>query len=399
MKPSRRSLRAAALLPFFIAAAAATAALAQETSNTVGPPVLKDFQLPGQRTTPPAEPANPPQRTTPPPVRTEQPAPAPAERAAERRPQPTARAAERPPPRAQTPPAAVPQAPANQSSEPLGAPPAAELPLPAPAEPAPQPAAEAPPAAEPASGSWFPYLAGAAVLALLGWFALRLRRQRRTQVSEETRTAAREELGEALFAKWQPAAEADATPDPALAPPGGPNPAPSPEPEPTQPRAWLETEIKAERAAATDTDATVYYALTLRNRGEAEARNIRIDPRLCNASAEAEMLAFFQGPIHEQSGSPHVTIAPGGHLTLMGQVSMPMSDVREIELAGRRIFVPMVAINVAYDWEGGTGRTSRSWLVGREPATPSAKMGPFRLDLGPRVYRQVAQREARAVMV
>jgi hypothetical protein len=73
--------------------------------------------------------------------------------------------------------------------------------------------------------------------------------------------------------------------------------------------------------------------------------------------------------------------------------------VRAIEVQGRAIFVPMIAINVAYDWEGGTGRSSKSWLIGREAETPSAKMGPFRLDLGPRIYRQVGRREGKLVMV
>jgi hypothetical protein len=154
-----------------------------------------------------------------------------------------------------------------------------------------------------------------------------------------------------------------------------------------------------ERAAATDSEAVVHYALTLTNQGEAEARNIRIDPRLFNAGAEADMADFFQGPIHDLSGSPHIAIPPGGTLRLNGQVAMPKAELREIEMAGRRIFVPMVAINVAYDWPEGSGRTSRSWLVGREAESPQAKMGPFRLDLGPRIYRSVGRREGRLVRV
>jgi hypothetical protein len=53
-----------------------------------------------------------------------------------------------------------------------------------------------------------------------------------------------------------------------------------------------------------------------------------------------------------------------------------------------------VAINVAYNWgPDGAGRTSKSWLVGREAEQPSQKMGAFRLDLGPRIYRSVGQRQ------
>jgi hypothetical protein len=245
--------------------------------------------------------------------------------------------------------------------------------------PAPPPTAGAPKTADwvwPAAGTAF-------LLALAAVFLLR---RRRAAVGRESRRDAdRGELGGLLFAAAEPA----------------PEPEPETEPDvPAAPRPWLELDIVPERAAATEQEVYVRYALTLTNKGEAAARNIRIDPRLFNAGAEAEMLAFFQGPIHEQSGSPQVLLQPGGSLKLNGQVALANAELREIELGGKRIFVPMVAINVAYDWaDGGAGRTSRSWLVGREAEVPTEKMGPFRLDLGPRIYRSVGRREARLVMV
>jgi hypothetical protein len=224
---------------------------------------------------------------------------------------------------------------------------------------------------------------------LIALAAFLLMRRRRLAEREKARDTARGELGGALLA--EPAPEAPA--------PVPEAPAPMPE-APAVPRPWLELDIVPERAAATENEVYVRYALSLTNKGEADARNIRIDPRLFNAGAEGEMAAFFQGPIHDESGSPHIVVPPGGTLKLNGQVALPNAELREIELAGRRIFVPMVAINVAYDWaEGGTGRTSRSWLVGREAEVPTEKMGPFRLDLGPRIYRSVGRREARLVMV
>jgi hypothetical protein len=173
--------------------------------------------------------------------------------------------------------------------------------------------------------------------------------------------------------------------------------APEPEPKPvladTGPRARLELGFAPDRAVATDTETIVHYDLILRNEGEQAARNIRIDARMFNASAQAAIGAFLKGPIHDLSGSPLVTIAPGAELKLGSATVMPKDEVRGIEVQGRSIFVPIVAINVAYDWgQGASGRTSRSWLVGREPETPSEKMGAFRLDLGPRIYRSVGQR-------
>jgi hypothetical protein len=394
MPPIRRRLRAAALSLLALAAAGAPALAQNETSNSIGPPQLKDFSLPGQRTTPPATPA-PAVPTPRPPVA--DPAPPAAGAPATRQP-PVAAPRTAAPPRSTTAaPAAGPPAPA--AAEPVlprAEPDAPVQTLPTrPAEPrtVPDPApAPAPESAPPEGSGWLWPVAGGALL--LAFAALLLLRRRRASAGREReRDSARGELGAVLEARPRPAPQS--TPEPA------PEPEPAPAPEvPAAPRPWIELDIAPERAAATGNEVYVRYALTLTNKGGADARNIRIDPRLFNAGAEGEMLAFFQGPIHDESGSPHVVLRPGGSLRLNGEVAMPNAELREIELGGRRIFVPMVAINVAYDWaEDGAGRTSRSWLVGREAEVPTEKMGPFRLDLGPRIYRSVGRREARLVMV
>jgi hypothetical protein len=402
MPKSRRASAAAALLLAALATAG-TAALAQEASNTVGPAQLKDFQLPGQRTTPPATtptptptPPPPPAATTPPPQRGPEPAPA-----APRRAEPAVTGRTQPQIAAPRPPVTLPTEPgtglsAARTDDALSA--ETNVAAPPPALVLPEPQAAPPLATNPEhEGGWLLPAAGIGAVLLTAGLALaalmRRRRRREDRVVERVQDGPREDLGGALFA---------GAPVPEPEPP----PAPSPEPEVAaavaaaseERRAWLEIDIKPERAAATDQETSVQYALLIRNRGNAIARNIRIDAKLFNASAEDDVTAFFRGPIHEQSGSPHVTIAPEGRLTLMGQVAMPKAEAQEIEMAGLRIFVPMVAINVAYDWKDGSGRTSRSWIVGRE-SQATDKMGPFRLDLGPRIYRSVGRREAKLAMV
>jgi hypothetical protein len=245
--------------------------------------------------------------------------------------------------------------------------------------PAIQPSAPAPAAATPTPRSpinWL-WVGGAALLALLAFFGLR----RFAAIRDEARRRARRE--ERAAERAVVAAEAA-------------TPAPEPVAAETGPRARLELSFTAERAVATDSETVVHYEMVLRNHGEQTAGNIRIDVRMFNAGAKAAIAAFLNGAIHDQSGSPHVTIAPGADLKLTSSIAMPKEDVKAIEIQGRSIFVPIVAINTAYDWgsgeAGGSGRTSRSWLVGREPQAPSDKMGAFRLDLGPRIYRSVGQR-------
>jgi hypothetical protein len=417
-----RSLKAAAAGAFFLGLWAS--ALAAQDTNTVGPPELKNFQLPRQQTTAPP-PAPVPTVEVPPPAIQRPVATPPATTAT---PAPTAPAATRP--------VASPAAPARNAPnsrprlaapQPRAAPPSAQ-PAPAAAPPVtsaapPPPAAPTPrqsaplPAAPPRPASPFPWLwiaipAGVVLIGLLAFAGLRRRRS-----VDDRYSAHRGALAGALFAgdaEAEPEAEtgrvpaAEPIPAPLAPVAAGPEPAAA-EPvvagpvaaEPSEaPRPWLDLDIKPDRAAATDTEAVVHYQLQVTNVGDAPARNIRIDARMFNASEADGLDSFLEGAIHRHSGSPHVALPPGESLRLDASTAMKKEDVRAIELAGRSIFVPTVAVNVAYDWgEDGQGRTSRSWVVGRESGVAAAKMGPFRLDLGPRIYRSVGRRDGRRVMV
>jgi hypothetical protein len=388
MLKRRRSLRAAACAPLIAAAfaiGAAGAVSAQDTNSVVGPPQLKDFQLPGQRTTPPAAtpPAPKPQPPAPAPTRAAPPAATPSTRR-----ETPARPAERTLPRSTpTRSAPIPQVAPAQAAPAPQAQPAAPVPVPVQAPP---PVVQPAPSTATPAAPGFNWLWLLLVIPLLGLAAfawLRLRRR-----SEEQDEGDRASLASSLgVARWvegaSPAAEtpveAEAEPEPAAAAESA--------------RAWLEIDIAPDRAAATDTQAVLHYELMLRNTGQLAARNIRIDARMFNASEDADIADFLAGPIHEQSGSPHIAIPPGEELRLGSVAGMLKEEVRAIQVQGRTIFVPSLATKVAYDWDGGTtsGRTARAWLVGRETGE-SAKMGPFRLDLGPRIYRQVGRRETKA---
>jgi hypothetical protein len=206
-------------------------------------------------------------------------------------------------------------------------------------------------------------------------------------------------------------AAAPAMPAPPAAPPA---PAPAPKPAPAaappasggivgiQVRPWIELEFRPDRAAATMTDASVQYELIVRNMGNAPAHNIRIEARMFNASAdqEREIGAFYAEPVRERTPPSIATIPARGEIQLRSAVSMPKEEMREVTVQGRRLFIPMVAFNVIYDWGNGrSGQTSTSYLVGREPEKASDKMGAFRLDLGPRLYRSVGQRQTKLARI
>ncbi|HEY0028821.1 MAG TPA: hypothetical protein VGC35_13220 [Allosphingosinicella sp.] len=435
MQKFRRGLAAAVLLAI-VPAVRAVAAQAPATTQAqpaptpaptpppatggVGPAELRNFNLPGERTTPPAPVQQPaPRVVTPPPASTTR---APS-RPAEQRPAPARPAAETPRAAAPTPvedaaPAGAAPVPEVQTPaatlEPSATAPVAVEPLPTTAEPQPQPAPQAAP--QDAQGGWSPWwLALPAVLALAVFVALRRRRRSAEEDYAEVMVEREADEPEAMPAEAPRAVAAPAPRRSAESIPPAPKAAgkpalklppkvrvvpaaPAAPPEPVGPRAVLEIEFIPARASATEDAAVVEFELVLKNVGNAPAGNIRIDTRMFNASATKEMADFLKGAIHETSGSPHVQIAPGGELRLQSAMAMPKQDVREIMMQGQRLFVPAVASVFAWDWgTDGRGRATMSWLVGRETENKAAKMGAFRLDLGPRIYRQIGVRPLKLV--
>ena len=360
---------------------------------TIGSPMLRNFELKGTRTTPPAEQQ---------PAATAQPAaPAPAaERPAEQPRAParaarTAPAAPVPQPVRTAPPASA-EAPTMgdilaraRAEAPLEIPPATADALPEESLPqAPEPAAPlvqtppAPEAALPGRAMW-----GALALALLGLLGFAYWRSRRTALAD-AKAGAGAALARAPLAEAEPAA-ASVRPAPA-----------APRVDESQ-RPWIEIEFKPERVVATATEATVHFELIVKNMGESEARNVRIQAKMFNPSAnqKQDINAFFATPA--PADGEGLSIPPKLAARFRSSVVMPKDQVREVQVQGRSLFIPTVGINILYAWgEGRKGQTCKSYVVGTEKQADSDRMGPFRLDLGPRVYRHVGGRSlelARAV--
>ena len=350
------------------------AAQAQD-GNTIGNPQLRDFRLtpsgpqpqPQQQTQPPVVIAPPPasaNQAQPAPSRqTDRPAAAtPTRQPAQAPAQQQARPGAQPQPQIQ--PQSTPQAPAAQTAPDLGSPvPPEAAPPPLPAE-APQPDA---------NEGGFPWLyavpAGAALLLVIG---LLLRRRRRSS----------------LIAEAVEAAEPTPISPPARAP------FPAPPPAEIVARPWLELRLKAEKAAATLDETVVHFELEIENSGKSAARNLRIDVKMFNAGQEQdrEIGAFFQTAGRESTKLNLPGIAAGQIGAIRGEVAIPRDEMRAVVLENKYLFIPMIAVNALYDWgEGQTGQTSKSYVVGRE-LEQNDKMGAFRVDLGPRIWKTVGQR-------
>jgi|GEM_PF-896798 len=208
------------------------------------------------------------------------------------------------------------------------------------------------------------------------------------------------------------------TPPPALsrspAPTGGitvrrPDPfAPNPAPAPALPprpigivssrlRPWLDIRFIPSRAVIDEAQASVQFDVTVTNSGGAPARNVLVEGVMINAGAEQdiELSQFFEAPAG--AGERIDSIPPMGSVELKSAVSLPLDQVRAYDVNGRKLFVPVIAFNAVYEWSGGTGQSSASFLLGRSGSGEadgdgSSRMAPLRLDLGPRLFRDLDAR-------
>lgn len=189
-------------------------------------------------------------------------------------------------------------------------------------------------------------------------------------------------------------------PAPPAAPPvrTPPRPPAAPPPQPrstgivsTRLRPWLEIEFVPVRAVVDEQKAAIQFELSVFNSGSVPARDVLIEGCMFNAgpAQDQQIRTFFDNPVAQGERIP--VIPPLQRAAVRTAVVLPREQVRAIEMEGRQLFVPLVAFNALYAWSRGEGQSSTSYLVGKD--TNSEKLAPFRLDLGPRMFRHLGFRE------
>jgi hypothetical protein len=152
----------------------------------------------------------------------------------------------------------------------------------------------------------------------------------------------------------------------------------------------MEIGIQPLRCVVEDHQVTMEFELELLNSGAAIARAVVAEAAVFNAgpTQDEEIGRFIAGAA--AAGDAIDAIPPLQRVSFRTQVVTPREGLRILDAGGRQVFVPLIAFNLLYRWTGGEGQTSVCYLVGRD--TKGEKLAPFRVDLGPRVFRGLGAR-------
>ncbi len=155
-------------------------------------------------------------------------------------------------------------------------------------------------------------------------------------------------------------------------------------------RPWIDIELTPDRALLDAQGTAIAFELTLFNSGSAAARDVIVEARLLNAGArqDVELSAFFA---EISPGDPIPQIAPYARIPLRSAVRLTRDDIREYEIEGRKLFVPLLAVNVRYRWSSGEGQSAVGFLIG-QGGEGKDKLAPLRLDKGDRSWNGLGVR-------
>lgn len=220
-------------------------------------------------------------------------------------------------------------------------------------------------APEPVGSSWLPFAAlggGLALLAgLAGWLLLRRRRAPEgAEVEPDAPVAA---------------------PPPPVPPPPAPVPPPiaAPRPAPRPPGEAIAVEIVPRRLVLNEVDALLEFELRLASQAET-ADGLRLGIALVSASPEQDTMldAYHRGTGNQPPSTAPFTLPPGRVWANGATLVLPRWQIHSVELGGRRMFVPMLMVDLR--WRAGLSlrHQAADFMVGT--GGQGGKLGPIWLD-------------------
>ncbi len=149
------------------------------------------------------------------------------------------------------------------------------------------------------------------------------------------------------------------------------------------------------RAGTNLTSATVDFELAIRNIGSVAANDVRVMVQLLTANPHqnAQLQTVFDRPTDQPIMAPFA-LDPQDTARINAVGTLAIEKINRLELEGRPMFVPIMAVRAVYNWAGNRGdrgSTANAYIlgVGREG---QGKMQPLWLDAGPRMAERITYR-------
>ncbi len=150
-----------------------------------------------------------------------------------------------------------------------------------------------------------------------------------------------------------------------------------------------------EKATISFTTLTIKGQLRLINEGDAAAKDMVLRAGLISASAQQQAaIAAFNADVEHVPTESIGEAKTGERIGMAIEMSVPLSDMQSFPLGDQKLFVPIMVASLTYRGsdKAGTEIAQIACMIGREANPPVPKMGPLRLDLGPRSFAPLGQR-------
>lgn len=160
----------------------------------------------------------------------------------------------------------------------------------------------------------------------------------------------------------------------------------------------VELAFEPERLTMALVNARLAYRLSLTNHGDAPVGPVSI---ACDIiSAHGSLNNYEQLLSESDMGEPKhqfPELSPGESIALTGELQLPIAAILPIRSGGASLFVPLARFRVTALEEGRPSLVSnRIFIIGESPDLPGKRLKPIRIDLGPRTFSHIGQREIKA---
>ena len=181
-----------------------------------------------------------------------------------------------------------------------------------------------------------------------------------------------------------PAAPRAPLPQPAFDP--APVPKPVPRPTPATVPEPLQIALEPLRFSLTLMNATLSYRLQVANGGITPLTGLTIGADMISAHASLSREEQLSGPMGATPGQRIERLEPGESRVVEGEFRLPFQQIVPIRQGRAALLLPLARFRVEAE---GARPVVRTFIVGQPGA--SERLQPFRLDLGPRIFSDIAQ--------